>query len=61
MWVQDKTIIVSELGHAELRDGGVGDLPEVGDAERYVVCVKGLVGQGVSLSDATNILKEINS
>ena len=43
-WVQDKNIIVGELGHAEQLDDGVGDLPEVKHAMGHVVCGKGLEG-----------------
>ena len=52
--------LVGEPGHAEQLADGEGDLPEVKDTVKHVVCGKGFVVQGVGLTDATNILKEIN-
>ena len=51
-------VLVGDL--AEQLGGGDGDLPVVTGAVRHVVCGKGFVVQGVGLTDATNILKEIN-
>ena len=58
-----KTKTSSSVSLAMLNSFMVGfvDLPEVKHAVCHVVCGKGLEGQVVGLSVATNILKKINS